>query len=282
MVLFLPLPGPAQASAHTTPTAHTTPIEKPAPLRIAVAANFKITLKQLIQLYQQQRHQQQRPPITSKISSASTGTLYTQIIRGAPFDLFFAADVDRPQRLVQEGKTLSKAPYIYARGQLVFWMPTPSIDLATMPAGLTKIQGRIAIANPKTAPYGLAAKTLLEKASLWTPLHGHLIQGNNISQAFQYVQSGAAEAGFVAAAQLQGWLAQQSGFHGLAARQDVWIPLPADYRAIEQAMVVLKSASLNPEVQGFVEFIQSDRVRAFIKEAGYLDGYLNTKGQGPE
>jgi len=233
------------------------------PVRFAVAANFTQTLRQLAQQYQSAHG-----TFSFRISTASSGTLYTQIINGAPFDLFFSADTLRPEHLIRAGKSLSQKPYIYARGQLVLWAPGKDIRRGLV--SLTRYKGKIAIANPKLAPYGLAAKKLLEKVRFWLILSSRLIQGNNIAQTFQYVASGAAQAGFVARSQLQLWLHKQGRTSNIKQMQDVWIPSVSDYPAISQGVVLLPGSEHNSNVKAFLIFLKSPQAKHLVREAGYL------------
>ncbi len=224
-------------------------------IHIAVASNFKDTLEQLIAEYAP------GTPSEFRISSASTGKLYAQIRHGAPYALFLAADSERPTLLVEQGLTLDPQPVTYAIGQLALWAPKASTDADPLELLGDPGLSRLAIANPKTAPYGLAARQTLEKLGLWNRLGSRLVRGENIGHAFQYVASGAAPAGLVALAQLR----KHSKAKGLQ-----WTVPGSLHLPIRQQMVRLKAAAGRTEIDRFVSFLASDRARRIILAAGYL------------
>lgn len=230
-----------------------------APLRIAVSANFKSTLETLVAAYTasgsgntlESAEQPEQPRID--IIAGATGALYAQIVNGAPYDILLAADRLRPTLLVEAGLASSKGHFIYATGQLVFWVPggiTP-VTAATFMA----TNSPIAIANPALAPYGLAAKSVIDQLK---PGHQALVYGNNINQAFQFVESGNAAAGFVALSQVQ-----------TRSTPGNWWLIPANlYPAIHQEAVVLKDAS--QAAWQFADWLRSAAAQQIIREAGYL------------
>lgn len=222
-------------------------------VNIAVASNFITTLRQLARSFEEQSGH------TLRISSASTGKLYAQISHGAPFDLFLSADKTRPARLVQEGRAVASSQATYALGQLVFWSPkNRANDDAIALLKSTAIK-RIAIANPKTAPYGLAAQSVLNKLGLWQHSKIKRVRGENISQTFQFVFSGAVDGGFVALSQTH--TGQQEGL--------VW-RVPTDYYApIKQGLVLLNRAAKNRAALSFLTFILSDDGQKIIQQSGY-------------
>ena len=188
----------------------------------------------------------------------STGKHYAQIINGAPFDVFLAADVDHPQRLENEGVAMSGSRFTYAIGKLALWSPRP---------GYVDDQGRIlehgdfrhlAIANPRLAPYGLAAREVLQARGLWQRLSARLVRGENIAQTFQFVESGNAELGFVAWSQLERPDRPATG--------SFWLVPQQFYQPIEQQAVVLKTAKAS---QSLVHFMQSPEALKIIRDHGY-------------
>ncbi len=222
-------------------------------VNVAVASNFITTLRQLASSFEQQSGH------TLRISSASTGKLYAQIVHGAPFDLFLAADEARPARLVQEGKAVSGSLSTYAMGQLVFWSPKHASDsdaVALLKSGAFK---RIAIANPKTAPYGLAAQTVLQELGLWQPSSIKRVRGENISQTFQFVASGAVSGGFIALSQA----------HTVAQDELVWLIPTIYYAPIKQQVVLLNRAAEKSAALSFLAFLRSDMGEKIIRESGY-------------
>lgn len=223
-------------------------------LNVAVASNFAYTLKILSVDFEKQTGHQLR------ISSASTGKLYTQIQHGAPFDVFLAADEKRPDLLVSENKAEQSSAYVYAKGQLVLISNITPADVCQSVLISPALQ-RLSIANPKTAPYGVAAKQVLEKLSLWSHLQPRLVMGENIAQALQFVSTKNAEAGFVAKSMLK--MGKEIDY---ACSWDV----PSEmYLPVRQKMVVLSKAKDNAAAQAFKQYIQSAKARKIIKSSGY-------------
>lgn len=223
-------------------------------LRIAVASNFKPTLQQLVEAFQA------RQPADIQLSAASTGKLYAQITHGAPYDLFLAADELRPGKLEQAGLTLAGSRSTYALGQLVLWVP--GVSSTTDPEKLLN-QGLplpLAMANPKTAPYGLAARQFLESAGHWERLETEVVRGENIGQAYNFIASGAAASGLVALSQLT---------LDVDRRGLVWRVPTSSYQPIIQQMVLLPRAANKPLALEFARFLVSEPAREIIRSAGY-------------
>lgn len=245
-------------------------------LRIAVASNFTPTLKQIAQRFEQQTGHQ------ISLISGSTGKHYAQIRNGAPFDAFFAADSQRPKRLEQEGHTLSNSRFTYAIGQLVLW--SPKADFFSGSSEILR-QNRfhyLAIANPKLAPYGRAALQVIQAKGAWQSLQGKLVRGENIAQAYQYVQTGNAQLGFVALSQLQQLKQRDQVNHhhqksntskNNAAKNShpelpgaYWLPDQSLYSPIEQQAVLLNDKTA---AQQFFHFVQSPEIKQLIQSQGY-------------
>lgn len=224
-----------------------------AQVNVAVASNFTVTLRHLASSFEEQSGHKLR------ISSASTGKLYAQIVHGAPFDIFLAADEARPTRLVDEGKAVADSRFTYALGQLVFWSPGSTAESSAeklLKSGQIK---RLAMANPKTAPYGLAAEATLQNMGLWPGKTIKVVRGENVSQTFQFVTTRAVDGGFVALAQIQ--VAQRKGL--------IW-QVPADYYApIRQQAVLLNSAANNAAALSFLAYLRSDVAESIIRHNGY-------------
>jgi len=225
---------------------------KAEPLKIAVASNFLVTMKQLVAEYQRQ-HQQ-----AINISAASTGKLFVQITHGAPYDLFFSADAKRADLLVKQG--FASHSVEYAIGQLVY--VAKEISAVDCRASLNrKPEKKIAMANPKTAPYGLAAKQVLIKLGRWNALKSSLVMGENILQAYQFISTGSAGSGFIAASiavnadKLEGYCQWQ---------------VPTNlYSPVQQKMVILSRAKDNSIAKDFYRFIRSETAREIIINNGY-------------
>ena len=228
------------------------PSSQAAELRIAVASNFAPVLEQLAAEFKKSSGH------TVVVSAGATGKLYTQITSGAPFDLFFSADSDKPEQLIREHKAVAGTQYTYALGRLVLWSTTIKLGdnaQAILMAGSFR---HLAIASPSLAPYGAAAQQVLEKLQLWQSLQVKLVQGENIAQTLQFIESGNAELGFIAKAQWLAFPAEQRG--------TPW-QVPAElYRPITQDAVILKDS---PAARAFMGFMQSAPARATITQAGY-------------
>jgi len=222
-------------------------------LHVAVASNFASTLEQLAAAFKSEFGHD------LIISSGSTGQLFAQIKQGAPFDVYMAADVKRPQLLLDEG--LATGLQIYARGQLVL--------LVNQQAGfncqsaLSSIELKyLSIANPDLAPYGLAAKQYLDNSQLWERLSDQIVMGENVSQAMHMVASGNATAGLVAQSLLVN--------HQSTADQCHWLVPQDTYKPINQAMVLLKHSKQVHLYNEFMRFIQSKQALDLIRKNGYL------------
>ncbi len=222
------------------------------PVRVAVAANFAPTLKRLADDFIAQTGHR------LLISSASTGKHYAQIRNGAAFDVFLAADTARPKRLEVEGHAVTGSRFDYALGRLVVWLPgLDAVDDAR--AALIDPQvRRLAIANPRLAPYGLAARQVLEAWGLWSEVQPRLVRGENVGQAFQFVATGNAQAGLVALSQLLGLDASARG-----AYREIAAGL---YAPIRQQAVLLRAG---PAAESFLAYLRAPRARAIIGAAGY-------------
>jgi molybdate transport system substrate-binding protein len=235
------------------------------PLTVAVASNFKYTLEQIIASSDYWSTQNVR------LVTGSSGMLYAQIMKGAPFDVFLSADTLRPNRLVQAG--LGKNAQVYALGRLVLWPLLPSgisVDDAQnlrrgFLANLTNFKGKLAIANPQLAPFGKAALEAIKSAPALHYLTDQLVKGTNINQAFQFVDSGNAQAGILA----ESLLIQAGQLLGTDKYDDyVLIPKP-HYNAIEQSIVVLKRSSLHPQSELFMRFLLSEKTQKLLPQYGY-------------
>jgi molybdate transport system substrate-binding protein len=203
-------------------------------LRIAVAANFRQVLAKASEAFEQETG------IRVRLSSASTGVLYTQILHGAPFDLFFAADRKTPERLA----TADRPSRCYARGRLVLAGGSGGLDALADP------DLSLAIANPATAPYGRAALAVLDRAEFQTGRTRKLLTGSNVVQAYQFWHSGGADLALVP--------------RSLAPKATL-IP-EAWHQPIEQHAIALRPGEA---VEAYLNWVSSDTVRALIHNAGY-------------
>lgn len=237
------------------------------PIRVAVAANFRVTLIPLLQQFSQQFG------IATRLSSASSGTLYAQIINGAPVDLFLSADALRPQLLQQRGLAIAGSRQTYAHGKLVLWIPKQ--QQASLHS-LAHLKGKIAIANPKLAPYGMAAVQVLQFLNLQESLDNKLVVGNNVVQTFQFVASANASAGFVALSLL---LQQQN--NAPQARHAI-VPIPSYmYKPIRQQLVQINRPNRHQHSEQLVAFLLSAPVQQQIQQRGYAPANIYAQQRQP-
>lgn len=226
-------------------------------LRIAVAANFKQTLDRLAAEFVIKN--KELPPL---VSSGATGLLYGQIVQGAPFDLFFAADRERPELLEKAGLIAPGARVTYATGKLVLWRPGRPWE-GTLEQVLRADDVKVvSIANPAVAPYGAAARQVLERLGLWSRPPFRIVQGESLGQAFQFVATGNAQLGFISLAQVL-----ESGRPEV--RSAILEVDPRLYTPIAQDAVVLRRAAGNPAARRFLDFARSPEGRTIIAAAGY-------------
>ena len=223
-------------------TLHTQAAE---PLRIAVAANLLPVMERITHDYQQHGGQ----PV--QLAGGSSGAFFEQIRRGAPFDLFFSADAERPQQLVAAG--IGQGAHSYACGRLALWTPRHRPDLNALPAG------KLAIAQPDTAPYGKAALQALERSGQLQAVKPHLVYAQDIGQAYQFVSSGNAPAGLVALSQLR---ASQIPAGQYAALADTL------YRPLLQKRILLATGTRAALAEDFLQFFEAQQ--STLKNAGYI------------
>jgi molybdate transport system substrate-binding protein len=222
---------------------------------VAVASNFSRTAEDLAAAFSKATGH------AVSFSAGSSGKLYAQVENGAPFDVFLSADAERPQQLEQKGFAVAGSRFTYALGRLVLWSNDPALKdcQAALKAGRFR---HLSIANPKTAPYGVAALAVL--ARLGVPaesLGGRLVQGENIAQTLQFVATGSAQLGFVALSQLRGASAPAG-----TCRWEV----PAEFHApIVQQAVQLKRAEGNAAAAEFLRFLRTDAAHELIRRDGY-------------
>lgn len=226
-------------------------------IRIAAAADLKFAMEELSQNFERQMGTR----IT--VTYGSSGNFFSQIRNGAPFDLFFSADIEYPRKLEAVGLAEPGTLYEYAVGRIVIWTPSDAgVDVAKQgwKTLLDANVRKIAIANPEHAPYGRAALAALQKAGIYESVKNKLVYGENISQAAQFVQSGNAQAGIVALS-----LAISP-----AMRDGNRWEIPADmHPALEQGAVVLKSATNKEAARAFLEFVKSTDGRAILAKYGF-------------
>lgn len=221
-------------------------------IRVAVASNFIGAIKSIAESFEASTGHK----VT--LISGSTGKHYAQIKHGAPFDIYFAADVKRAKLLAEEGVAQPGSRFTYAIGKVILWSPkSGTVDLE----GKVLEQGEfrhLAIANPKLAPYGKAAKEVLQARGLWDGLRGRMVRGENIGQTFQFVKSGNAKLGFVAYSQVKR--------PGHPVEGSFWAVPQSLYSPIEQQAVLLKDKDA---ARAFLSFVRRDESLEMIRGFGY-------------
>jgi molybdate transport system substrate-binding protein len=217
-------------------------------LQVAMASNFAGAGSELAQLFEQKSGHRVR------LAFGSTGKQYAQIVNGAPFDAYFAGDAERPEKLERQGLIRPGSRFTYALGRLVLWSPAAGLAVDGA-AALRRGEFRhLAVANPKLAPYGRAARETLQRLGLWDGLRSRMVRGENIGQTFQFVKSGNAELGLVAASQARGLPGSR-----WEVPQDLYTPI------VQQA-VLLKDT---PAGRDFLAFVRGKQGRELILAHGY-------------
>jgi molybdate transport system substrate-binding protein len=227
-------------------------------LRVAAAADLKLAMGELATEFEKASGKK------VDVTYGSSGNFFSQLQNGAPFDLFFSADIEYPRKLKAAGLTGPETLYEYAIGRIVIWAPPESkLDLAKLgwKALLDDHVQKIAIANPEHAPYGRAAVAALQKVGIYEQVKSKLVYGENISQAAQFVQSGNAQVGIVA----------MSLAVSPAMKNGKQWEIPADmHPAIEQAAIVMKAAKNKQAAKAFLEFVKSKDGRAILEKYGFV------------
>ena len=226
-------------------------------IRIAVASNFYSTMKEIIFQFELENLDSSRANKIALIPGSS-GKHYAQIINGAPFDLFFSADKIRPKLLEQQGISIDQSRFTYALGKLALWSPRNGMINSDGQSLFDRNFRFLALANPKIAPYGIAAKETLVSMKLWQDMNDKIVRGENIAQTFQFVSSGNAELGFVSYSQIMDPNFNLDG--------SVWLVPQSLYNPIEQQAVLLRDSSLGND---FLSFMQTDKALNIIQKNGY-------------
>jgi molybdate transport system substrate-binding protein len=227
-------------------------------ITIAAAADLNFVFRELVAEYEKSTGDRVR------LSLGSSGNFYAQIQNGAPFDLYFSADIAYPRKLEEAGLTVPGSLYLYAIGRIVLWTGKDSrLDLSK---GLEILRQptikKIAIANPKHAPYGRAAVAAMEHAQVYDRIKDKLVLGENISQAAQFIESGAADVGIIAMSLALAPLMQAAGQY--------W-EIPADaHPPIEQGAVILKGAKNQERAKAFLSFVQGAEGQTMMKRYGFI------------
>ncbi|TRX75600.1 molybdate ABC transporter substrate-binding protein [Pseudomonas mangiferae] len=224
-------------------------------VQVAVAANFTAPMQAIAEGFQKKTGH------TVVAAYGATGQFYAQIQNGAPFEVFLSADDTTPAKLEQEGKTVAGSRFTYAIGTLALWSAKPGY--VDDKGDVLKKGGfqHLSIANPKTAPYGLAATQVMDKLGLTQALAGKLVEGQNITQAYQFVSTGNAELGFVALSQIYK--------DGKVTDGSAWIVPSSLHEPIRQDAVILDKGKDNKAAQALVDYLKSPEATALIERFGY-------------
>ena len=226
-----------------------------AEVSVAVASNFIAPMQRIAQSFEQDTGHK------AVLALGSTGSLYAQIRHGAPYHVLLAADADTPARLEKEGLGVAGSRFTYALGQLVLWSKRPGFvdDKGdVLRAGTFQ---RLAVANPKLAPYGAAALQVLNQLKLLPSVSSKLVQGDNIAQTYQYVSTDNAQLGFVSLSQV--WV------DGRISQGSAWIVPQHLYSPLQQDAVLLSKGQHHPAAQALLMYLRSDKAISLIRAYGY-------------
>jgi molybdate transport system substrate-binding protein len=238
----------------------TTPPGGEREVRVAAAADLKFAFDDVTSEFQQKN-----PAIKVTVTYGSSGNFYAQLSNKAPFDLYLSADIDYPRQLVEKGLAEKDSEFLYAVGQIIVWVPNGSkLDLEKL--GIKAVADpsvkKLAIANPKHAPYGRAAEAILKKFGLYDDVKDRLVLGENIAQTAQFVESGSADIGIIA---LSLALAPT-----MEARGRYWtVPLDA-YPRMEQGGVILTWAKDREATQALRAFMMGEEGQDILKRYGFI------------
>ncbi|MFJ1572949.1 molybdate ABC transporter substrate-binding protein [Pseudomonas sp. NPDC088322] len=224
-------------------------------VQVAVAANFTAPIQAIAKDFEKDTGHK------LVASFGATGQFYAQINNGAPFEVFLAADDSTPAKLEQEKQTVAGSRFTYAIGTLALWSAKPGYVDAQGEVLKKNDYKHLSIANPKTAPYGLAATQVLAKLNLTEATKGKLVEGQNITQAFQFVSTGNAELGFVALSQIYK--------DGKVENGSAWIVPSSLHDPIRQDAVILNKGKDNPAAKAFIDYLRGPKATAVIKSYGY-------------
>jgi molybdate transport system substrate-binding protein len=228
-------------------------------LKIAAAADLQFALEEVAAAFDENH-----PDIKLAVTTGSSGQLFTQLSNGAPFDIFLSADIQLPRKLVEQELAIADSEFLYAHGHLVVWVHKDSpLELADgkLDVLLDPRVKKIAIANPKFAPYGRAAEAALKKLELYDQVKDRLVLGENVSQAAMFVQSGAADVGIVGLSQALAPAVKEKGRFAM---------VPADaYPTLEQGGVIMKRCRHPDAARRFCDFLRSDQGAVILGRYGF-------------
>lgn len=232
---------------------------EPGAVSVAAAANLAYVVDAL-----QAAFARENPGVKVTCALGPTGGLHAQITHGAPFDVFLSADVETPRALAARGGADPATLRVFATGRLVAWTSRADIDLTNLAAAARHPRvGRIALAQPATAPYGRAAQAALEHAGAWDQVRPKVVFGDSLTQTVQFVESGSADLGLVARSAVRS--------PRLAGR-GAWREIPAETHpgvSLDHAAVLTTRGTRNPAARRFLDFLGGEASRAILRAAGY-------------
>lgn len=221
-------------------------------VRVAVASNFRPAMENLVPVFESQSD------YNVAVSYSSTGKHYAQLINGAPFDVFLAADTERAWQLESSGVGIAGTRFTYAMGTLVLWAQDAKLGEDGVAALSNKDLRFLAIANPRTAPYGLAAEQFLKNMNLWEDLQTRMVRGENVAQVYAFVSTGNADLGLIALSQARQTHGNRTGW--------LWLVPETHYEPIEQQAIALNE---NQAALAFLDFLRGAEAREIIYRHGY-------------
>ena len=226
-------------------------------LAVAAAADLETSMDEIVTEFQRQH-----PDIDVQITIGSSGNFYAQLVNHAPFDVFLSADTDYPSRLIEQELAPAESKFTYAVGHAVLWVPLASRVDATTVSAATFVDGavrKIAIANPRYAPYGRAAEAALRNLGVYEKVRDKIVYGDNVAQTAQFIQSGAADIGIISKSQAL----------GLGDSGRFWEIPRKDYPRIDQGGVVLSWARDQAAAQSFRAFMIGKEGQALLRRHGF-------------
>ena len=224
-------------------------------VKVAVAANFAQTIKEISTVFEKDTGHK------LAITQGSTGKLYAQISQGAPFEVFLSADDETPEKLVTEGKAITGTRFTYAIGRLALWSPKPDlVDEGGQVLKTDKFRF-LAIANARVAPYGRAAVQVMQKLGVLASIEPRVVQGESITQTFQFVSTGNAQLGFVALSQITE--------NGKIKSGSAWIVPENMHEQLRQDAVLLNPGKDSAAASALLNFLKSDKAKKIIAAHGY-------------
>jgi len=226
-----------------------------AEVSVAVAANFTAPMQKLAQAFEAETGHK------AVLAFGSTGTLYAQIRNGAPFQILLAADDETPLKIEKEGLGIAGSRFTYAIGKLVLWSKQPGLVDDKGEVLRSGTFQRIALANPKLAPYGAAAMETMTQLGVAQALQPRFVQGENIAQTYQFVFTENAQLGFVALSQVY--------VDGKIAQGSAWMVPDKLHTPIQQDAILLKKGGDSPAATALMQFLRGERAKALIRSYGY-------------